>query len=443
MELEAQLESKIINQLAHKIGPEKLKDSSIRMKKTPNWVSVTLWSVFIFILISCTLYLKSYVVITKIVSKDEVLNIIKNIMTTSRLFVAVVCAEAVCVFVTIWYIVNAQIKHRFFRKVCIKDNEIELFEEEGKESYFDKYMDEIKYMLCKAEEDIIVFEDIDRYDSRLIFQKLREINMICNHNTKKIIRFIYLIRDDMFEQKDRTKFFDFIIPILPVVNCANSYEIFMTLFEGTELEKERRFFKQLSLYVDEMRLVNNIYNEFLIYEKNLRKISVGKTKKKIFALVVYKNIFPSDYILLQNNRGFIAEVFHVKEQCVNSRVTVAKVDFDKKHFYFVAINDVNQYGKPVNQAYNNVETAFDGLFKAINSIGHYDDLAMPLIGTGKAAIREATIENVVEDTINRFVCADDKIARKLIICIRPKDYLEGRADFSKIVKYLDYKSEFV
>ena len=78
--------------------------------------------------------------------------------------------------------------------------------------------------------------------------------------------------------------------------------------------------------------------------------------------------------------------------------TVAKVDFDKKHFYFVAINDVNQYGKPVNQAYNNVETAFDGLFKAINSIGHYDDLAMPLIGTGKAAIREATIENVVEDT---------------------------------------------
>lgn len=82
-------------------------------------------------------------------------------------------------------------------------------------------------------------------------------------------------------------------------------------------------------------------------------------------------------------------------------------------------------------------------FKAINSIGHYDDLAMPLIGTGKAAIREATIENVVEDTINRFVCADDKIARKLIICIRPKDYLEGRADFSKIVKYLDYKSEFV
>ena len=363
MELEAQLESKIINQLAHKIGPEKLKDSSIRMKKTPNWVSVTLWSVFIFILISCTLYLKSYVVITKIVSKDEVLNIIKNIMTTSRLFVAVVCAEAVCVFVTIWYIVNAQIKHRFFRKVCIKDNEIELFEEEGKESYFDKYMDEIKYMLCKAEEDIIVFEDIDRYDSRLIFQKLREINMICNHNTKKIIRFIYLIRDDMFEQKDRTKFFDFIIPILPVVNCANSYEIFMTLFEGTELEKERRFFKQLSLYVDEMRLVNNIYNEFLIYEKNLRKISVGKTKKKIFALVVYKNIFPSDYILLQNNRGFIAEVFHVKEQCVNSRVKLIdeqirqidkKVVEEKQEFekeYLENENEVKAMYFPISEIY--------------------------------------------------------------------------------------------
>lgn len=313
--MEAQLEGKIINQLAHKIGEKKLKDSSILMKKELDWHVVVGWSLFIFVLVSCTLYLGNYASIAEMNSKDYILHKVRDIATNKATFIIALIAEVTCVFGIITYLVQAQIKHRFFRKICIKDNEIELFQEEGEsESYFDKYMDEIKYMLQSAEEDIFVFEDIDRYDTRLIFQKLREINLICNHNAKRVIRFLYLVRDDMFSQKDRTKFFDFIIPVLPVVNCGNSYEIFMSLFQGTELESDRRFFKQLSFYVDEMRLVYNIYNEFLIYEKILREISVGKTMKKIFSLIVYKNVFPEDYIRLQNNRGFIAEIFRAKEK---------------------------------------------------------------------------------------------------------------------------------
>lgn len=122
--------------------------------------------------------------------------------------------------------------------------------------------------------------------------------------------------------------------------------------------------------------------------------------------------------------------------------TVAKVDVTGKHFYFVAVNDVNKYGKPINQQYNNVNTALKGLFEAILLFGHCDDIAMPLIGTGKAAIREATLENVVENTINSFVNSQDKIARKLTVCIRPKDYLEEKLDLKRVGKYIDYKCEF-
>ena len=67
---------------------------------------------------------------------------------------------------------------------------------------------------------------------------------------------------------------------------------------------------------------------------------------------------------------------------------------------------------------------------------------MPLIGTGRAAIREATIENVIEDTINMFVSSQDKIVRKLTVCIRPKDYLDDRIDLKRVGKYIDYKCEF-
>ena len=108
----------------------------------------------------------------------------------------------------------------------------------------------------------------------------------------------------------------------------------------------------------------------------------------------------------------------------------------------LAINDVNEYGKPINQEYEDVNTALGGLLDAISTFGHYDDLAMPLIGTGKAAINEATIEKVVKNIVDTFLASNSKMARKLTICIRPKDYLEGRADINKIEEYIDYACEF-
>lgn len=122
--------------------------------------------------------------------------------------------------------------------------------------------------------------------------------------------------------------------------------------------------------------------------------------------------------------------------------TVAKVDYKDKHFYLVAINDVNQYGKPENQEYANVDVALKGLMDFIYKFGHYDNLVMPLIGTGKAAIRTATMERVFEDTLDEFVDSENKISRKLIICINPQDYLEERFDLKKLKRYVDYKCEF-
>lgn len=122
--------------------------------------------------------------------------------------------------------------------------------------------------------------------------------------------------------------------------------------------------------------------------------------------------------------------------------TVAKVDHRGKHYYFIAINDVNKYGKPINQKYGDVKTALKGLLDAISTFGHYDDLAIPLIGTGRAAIHEATIEKVVKNIVDTFLASSIKVTRKLTICIKPKDYLEGRADINKIKNYIDYTCEF-
>ena len=122
--------------------------------------------------------------------------------------------------------------------------------------------------------------------------------------------------------------------------------------------------------------------------------------------------------------------------------TVAKINYKKKHFYFVAVNDVNRYGKPIGQNLENVTKALDSVIKAIRKIGHCDTLCVPLIGSGRAAIREATKEIVSQKTIDCFVESEDKVVSKLIISIRPKDYLNGEIDLDRVKRYLDYRCEF-
>ena len=113
-------------------------------------------------------------------------------------------------------------------------NEIEIFEESD-DSYFDKYLNEVLYLFENVDADVIVFEDMDRFNANKIFERLREVNTLANiqlqKENKKILRFFYLLRDDIFISKDRTKFFDYIVPVVPVVDSSNSYDQFISHFK--------------------------------------------------------------------------------------------------------------------------------------------------------------------------------------------------------------------
>ena len=119
------------------------------------------------------------------------------------------------------------------RKLSVQGNEIEIFENDV-DSFFDKHLNEVLYLFRNTDANAIVFEDMNRYNSNQIFEKLREINYLLNNSPNdsenKIFRFFYLLRDDIFTSKDRTKFFDFIIPIVPVIDGANSYDKFIEYF---------------------------------------------------------------------------------------------------------------------------------------------------------------------------------------------------------------------
>ena len=61
------------------------------------------------------------------------------------------------------------------------------------------------------------------------------INSLVNGNVgvRRKVRFLYALRDDMFSNTDRTKFFEFIIPVVPIINSSNSID--MVLKQGKRL----------------------------------------------------------------------------------------------------------------------------------------------------------------------------------------------------------------
>lgn len=196
----------------------------------------------------------------------------------------------------------------------LRFNGIELSKEKNSddESILNKYIDEIIYFFKKTKYNVVVFEDIDRFGNINIFYKLREINKIINDNDeikkRKRVIFIYAIRDDALkESSDRTKFFDLIIPVIPVISSANAnYKFIETLKEiGLDNVVSLNIIEELSYYVEDMRCLKNICSEFKIhYEQILKKANrLDKNSvDSLFALMVYKNINHKDYEDMRKRR---------------------------------------------------------------------------------------------------------------------------------------------
>lgn len=87
-------------------------------------------------------------------------------------------------------------------------------------------MDEIVYFFQVTKYNVVIIEDLDRFNNTEIFLKLREVNQLLNQSEsvgRKIV-FIYAVRDDMFLDEERTKFFDYITTVIPIINSSNSVD---------------------------------------------------------------------------------------------------------------------------------------------------------------------------------------------------------------------------
>ena len=367
---EAILEGKILNQLIRQIPSKKIPQTSFRAKESQNNNKIVLRVVGIVSL---------FLSIFPVFFFDEWLELFGSfngclrVLTYPcvRIISGVVCFVILGIF--LFNLLVVQKNKNLFKKLNIHGNEIEIFEE-SKDSIFDKYLNEMLYLLDNSEADVVVFEDIDRYDKQKLFEKLREINTLVNINRtgrrKKIIRFFYLVRDDIFTSKDRTKFFDYIIPIVPVVDSSNSYDQIITHLKknGLESKFDESFLQGISLYIDDMRVLKNICNEFLIYYNRLNTIELDYNK--MFALITYKNLFPRDYQNLQINRGFVFELFKHKSELNNKIKLLNKEIADLKK---ETTEDDDNVSKLINEKNNEIRRTEDTKLSSLLERGNIDE----------------------------------------------------------------------
>lgn len=322
---ESVLEGKILNQLIHKIDSDKIPQTNFRVKRKINNKSVV-WTVILTMLaFVMALHLFMFAHWQTFVESLSV-GWIKNILSlTTYSGVRILSGTVLLIALgfALYEIIQIQKNRNILRRINLNGAEIEIFEK-SEESYFDKYLNEVIYLFENAEADVIVFEDMDRYDANQIFERLREINTLVNNQhskeNKKPLRFFYLLRDDIFVSKDRTKFFDYIMPVVPVIDSSNSYDQFIEHFKkGGIFEKfKENFLQDVSLYVDDMRILKNIYNEFLVYNGKIN--TTEQDYNKLLALIIYKNIFPRDFSDLQLNKGFVYTLFAKKEEFIANEI---------------------------------------------------------------------------------------------------------------------------
>ena len=318
------IEGKIINQLLHQINPNQIRKSIFKTLDAESQIKPFNISVYVGLVLLLSLYSLN------ISSWNGLIQDFSWLSWTTKPIISLLIVVILFVLIVygFYFLLKLQKDFGFIKKLSLKaekiETDIEIFSNDNsKVSYFDRYLDDVLYLFKQSGANVIVFEDIERFNDSRIFEKLKELNIIINRNRKanhkRKLVFFYLVKDDLFESQERTKFFDFIIPIVPVVTASNSHDILKKMLtEMWEYDSlDKTFLFNISLYLDDMRLINNICNEYLTYKETLSKLPLER--EKIFSMVVYKNIFPKDFSLLQRNQGYLYELLNSKEIILKNR----------------------------------------------------------------------------------------------------------------------------
>lgn len=330
-ESEIELEKDIIGQLLFSSNPWYYPDSKIRrLKEYPFWsIGIAYILIVTFVSLGIALFNK------KLNNLTDIFQYYNNLSNSAKTFIFLGLVLGLGIF---YFCVH------YFSKISwtLSSNfgsEIELSGQYKSDdpSVVNKdllllYGDELKYYFKKSRIKYIVFEDLDRYNQPLIFQRLRQLNINLNKGKQRIV-FIYTLKDSVFNQRVtsadgdidsnetddnnaaelKSKFFDYIISLMPTTSFQNSKRRFKDEIENYSILRkdnseefqfhdndeiyegkiDERYLDGLGNFIYDTREIVSIISEVATYAQKLsdRNISFNK----LLGVVVYKNEYPEDF----------------------------------------------------------------------------------------------------------------------------------------------------
>lgn len=354
---EEEIQKGILKQIFYKVKPSKIPLSRYRKLHTPST-----WKIFcVLIVLAMTFGIGSYVFNYKFWSKNRFLfdQTLKRVRTSGIPYF-IICIVIICIVLSLITILIKAIAYILSRLSLSKINvgTVAEVDKKSSESVFDKNMDELSYFFETTNYRIVFFEDLDRWGNIEIFSHLRELNSLLNRDDaiKEPIVFVYAIGDDVFQnEEERTKFFDYIIPVIPIMNATNAGEILLGKVKHSKLETKitQDFIFDVSPYIPNIRVLVNIWNEFEVYEPIIiERQGLSLNEEKLLALIIFKNLYPQDFAKLELEQGIVKDVFNRKE----SYLQTIKEDLQKQ-----ISNLENKIGSTKNEvlkSYKELMTAF-------------------------------------------------------------------------------------
>ena len=314
-ELEIEIERGILEQILYSVDESDIPASRFKKIKDEPTRDLLCKSFLLSSFMACVFFF---------VKPDELINLLCNY---TSLFILLFLFLFICSYAFLVCISPLRLSK-------ISCEQVDIHFEENKGGLFSQNITELVYFFERMnDKGIVVFEDLDRFKSTSIFSKLRELNHILNNVPKmkdKKIKFIYMIRDDIFSKYERTKFFDFIVPIVPVLTKDNAAGYILKNMSCLKDDLSREYIDDISGFLSDLRMLKNCENEYRIYKETneafLREKLENDNQKLdqsvyewIFSLILYKNLYPKDFQQLLQHEGLL---FY----CLNT----AKIDYQNK-----------------------------------------------------------------------------------------------------------------
>jgi len=247
------------------------------------------------------------------------------------------------------------VRWRYYGKLHIKQfsaGSATVTLEDNSVSYFDQYLDEIVYFFDVSDRDVVIFEDIDRFNDSHIFETLRALNTLLNSSpqVEKPIRFIYAIKDSIFDRiglegegrkldpnvlemhdpaqaetvrANRTKFFDLVIPVVPFITHRSARNLAVQLLGEVKYEIAPELLDLAARFVPDMRLLKNVRNEFIVFHDRIfsgdgEQLKLSETD--LFAMMLYKSTHLSDFETIRLGTSKLDILYTISRELVTGNI---------------------------------------------------------------------------------------------------------------------------